>query len=96
MLDPLSDDLDLMYAAPELSDRVQWAGEPFLAHLDVADLALFDGRSQGAQYTLRYPAGEALAVNTEVVIRGRRYQVTADPERINDGRELIAPLWRIA
>lgn len=87
-----ADDLDLLYAGDELADRVTWRGGAFGGFLDLSDVAVLEGRSQAAEPQLTYPASIALAVNDELIIRGRRFRVVSDPERVGDGLECIVTL----
>lgn len=93
---PLDADLDaVLYAGDEIADAVTWAGAPFSGYLNLGDASVLEGRAQSADAELLYPARVVLSVGAELVIRGKRYRVVADPERVGDGREMIATLRAI-
>lgn len=93
---PLDDDIGaVLYAGDEIADAVTWAGDPFSGFLNLGDASVLEGRAQAADAELLYPARIVLSVGTEVVVRGKRYRVVADPERVGDGREMIATLRAI-
>lgn len=92
MRDPLDSDLDLLYAGPELADEVAAPCGTFGGFLDLADASVLDGRAQAGDAQLIYPSQVTLAANDEIVVRGQRYRVVADPERFGDGRESVAQL----